>query len=236
MVRRFLVEKYGKLFEDSGVYIDVHDSVRMTYPSWMPEDVITETGGPAPEFILPSQEAMTKAMVVSTPRGVRRQESVLISTPNRPAAQKSHTMSFRRAAQILLLFRVRCPYKLNFQDPDSAGKWDCGLAYVCWFNVTQTAAATLNGLYEVARPPRNKFGVVEVSSIERPVLLIPKFGTTVGETVRVKAELDKANVRFRRSLENGEAIEPLSLDSMTHYNEFYIDSWLDSHLYRTIHP
>jgi hypothetical protein len=234
-VRRFLIDKYGEWVLDSGVYVDVHNSVRMLYPSWMLSDVITETAGPAPEFLLPSKDTMTKATIVSTPRGRRRQETVLVSTPDRQAGvQKVHTMSSRQAAQIFLLFRVRCPYHLKVQDPESAAKWDCGLAYVAWFNVTQTANDTPNGLFEVVRPPRNQFGVVEVSSIERPVLLIPKFGTTIGETVEVKAKLDKANFRFHHSLEDKEAME--ALDSMTHYNKFYVDSWQDSHLYRTIYP
>jgi hypothetical protein len=68
------------------------------------------------------------------------------------------------------------------------------LAYVSWFDTKVAATASPNRLYLVARS--NRFGIVEVTDIERPILLIPKFGDTVGATVAAKRELDESKLRL----------------------------------------
>jgi hypothetical protein len=260
-LQRFLEDKYDAPIIANDIY--VHDSIRMVYPSWIQTEVITNTvglpppdgagqsssssspsnTGRAPEFLLPSKDSMTKATIVSAPRGSRRQETVLISTSNRNV-RTINTMSYRKAAQILLLFRCRV------RSRESGAVWN-ELAYVSWFDTKVAAKVSPNRLYLVARS--NRFGIVEVTDIERPILLIPKFGETVGATVAAKKELDKTKLRLRalqsrqsnsggksgcQDLDSGSGlqvqIQRMVLDSMWYYNEFYIDSWQDSHSYKNI--
>jgi hypothetical protein len=196
-LRRFIEEKYDDPIVANDVY--VHNSICMVYPSWIQSEVITNTVGlpppdggqssassylshtsRAPEFLLPSKHSMTKATIVSAPRGLRRQETVLISAGNRNV-RTINTMSYRKAAQVLLLFRCRV------RSRESGVVWN-ELAYVSWFDTKMSAKLSPNKLYLVARS--NRFGIVEVTDIERSILLIPKFGETVGATVAAKRELD----------------------------------------------
>jgi hypothetical protein len=256
-------EQFGvPVTEDLKVY--VHDSIRMVYPSWIQNDVVTNTIGNAtesaesnpstsslhncraPEILQPSRETMIKARILSTPRGSRRQETVLISVPGRKA-RTDNSMSYRKAAQILLLFRCRVPVPVGRLRGGEVG-WKY-LAYVCWFDTKTAAKNNTNGLYSVART--RTFGIVHVADIERPILLIPKFGDTVGATVATKQKMDEAKLRLRDLQRSAKVaakagdsrqstllrleIESIVVDSTWYYNEFFIDSWQDSHSYKNIY-
>jgi hypothetical protein len=260
-----MVEKYDQAPVEEDLKVYVHDSISMVYPSWIQSEVIANTIGlnsastpdsnsstsslhnrRAPEILLPSRETMTKARIVSTPRGSRRQETVLISVPDRNC-RTDNSMSFRKAAQILLLFRCRLPLSVGRLRGGGVG-WN-ELAYVSWFDTKVAARNNPNGLYLVVRS-RN-FGIVDIADIERPILLIPKFGETVGATVAVKKKLDEAKLHLRDlqrqaklASKSGDSrnssllrheIENIVVDSMWYYNEFFIDSWQDSHSYKNIY-
>ena len=73
------------------------------------------------------------------------------------------------------------------------------LAFVSWFETKRTADPN-SGLYLVGRT--TKYTVISVKDIERPVHLIPKFGSQVGTTTKVKQELGHAWQIFENQRQN----------------------------------
>ena len=157
-------------------------------------------------------------------------------------------MSQRRVAQVLLLFTCPC--------------WQerLELAFVSWFETKRTADPN-SGLYLVGRT--TKYTVISVKDIERPVHLIPKFGSQVGTTTKVKRELGHAWQIFENQRQNsthtkhqseyasnsdalnGSDFQSLAddagsqsapvLDAMSYYKEFWLNSWIDDHMYKLIY-
>jgi len=94
-----------------------------------------------------------------------------------------------------------------------------------------------------------KFTVINVKDIERPVHLIPKFGSDVGNSVEVKRRLDQAQESLRlndifntNSLGNSDGEDNQSevstqpvLDSMAYYSEFWLNNWIDANMYKRIY-
>jgi hypothetical protein len=139
-------------------------------------------------------------------------------------------MNYRRVAQLLLLFK--CEWKHQEHE----------LAYVSWFETKRTADPN-SGLYLVGRT--KKCTVIEVKDIERGVHLIPKFGAQVGETAKLqrKLELEKAQWRLqinttvmdKREKARLDVINERNWSSLAHYTDFWLNSWIDSHSYKTIY-
>ena len=96
-------------------------------------------------------------------------------------------MSQHHIAQVLLLFT--CPYWQERLE----------LAFVSWFETKRTADPN-SGLYLVGRT--TKYTVINVKDIERPVHLIPKFGSQIGATTKVKWELGHAWQMFENQRQN----------------------------------
>ena len=222
--------------------ISVYDTIRVIYPSWVP----TEIGAardpaaqvPHPEFTPPSVDAMPVNRIRSGPVGAKGQrlDCVLVNCPQREARGNTNTMSGRRVAQVLLLFKSH-----SWRNGSEPGAF----AYVSWFETKRTAGVN-SGLYLVSRT--TKRSVIEVTDIERLVHLIPKFGNEVGSTESVNKELESArkkyeweqqqasNRRTKRADEEAErAIMKLPImDALSYYKEFWLNSWIDPHLYNTI--
>jgi sulfur transfer complex TusBCD TusB component (DsrH family) len=104
-----------------------------------------------------------------------RQNTVLVRRPDLQARGPTNTMSNKRVAQLLLLF------KGERQNQDQE------LAYVSWFETKRTADPN-SGLYLVGRT--KKCSVIDVKDIERGVHLIPKFGAQIGEAVKLQRRLE----------------------------------------------
>ena len=93
-----------------------------------------------------------------------------------------------------------------------------------------------------------KRSVIEVTDIERLVHLIPKFGNEVGSTESVNKELESARKKYeweqqqasnRRTKRADEEAERATMklpimDALSYYKEFWLNSWIDPHLYNTI--
>jgi hypothetical protein len=71
------------------------------------------------------------------------------------------------------------------------------LAFVSLFDTKRNASVTSNKMYLLKRS--TKFAAINVKDIERPVHLILKFGSDVGNSVDVKRHLDQAQESMRRN-------------------------------------
>ena len=91
--------------------------------------------------------------------------------------------------------------------------------------------------------------MINVKDIERPVHLIPKFGSDVGNSVDVKRHLDQTQESMQRndifniddvgdSDDEDNQLEvstQSALDSMTFYSQFWLNNWIDSNMYKRIY-
>jgi len=111
-----------------------------------------------------------------------------------------------------------------------------------------------------------KYTVTSVKDIEQPIHLIPKFGSQIGATTKVKWELGHAWQMFENQRQNsthngpneqrseyasnsdalnGSDFQSLAddagpqsasvLDAMSYYKEFWLNSWIDDHMYELIY-
>lgn len=228
-----------KYFRERGVNISpdplllIANSVTMKYPSWL-EDEEAVTGEYA--ALVPTEHLMQcdKKMISDKIRASKvRHESVLISCPDREGRSRQHTMNRRRVAQILLLFQIK-HRSGTFPVSDQCHR----LAYVSWFDTKRTAAEeTCSGMFRVRRSTRRE--VVDVVRIEHTVHLIPKFGNVIGDTVKVRRRLERAlqasNAKSTDALAEGESENRLSDLILDHYMEFFLNTWIDPHIYKLIY-
>ena len=179
------------------------------------------------EYIPPSQRQLQFDRLYASSL---RHNTVLVRRPDIQVRGPWNTMNYRRVAQLLLLFK--CEWKHQEHE----------LAYVSWFETKRTADPN-SGLYLVGRT--KKCTVIEVKDIERGVHLIPKFGAQVGETAKLqrKLELEKAQWRLqinttvmdKREKARLDVINERNWSSLAHYTDFWLNSWIDSHSYKTIY-
>jgi hypothetical protein len=210
--------------------LDVFNSIRISYPSWFPDEVGVDVvslseadrrnGRRAKELIDPSPQAMITERINANPS--RRYDVVLVKTPER-GFRLSNSMSKRQVAQVLLLFKFR----------DQLDGTEENLAYVSWFETKRKDDTS--GLYLVAR--KTTTAVIDIIKVERPVHLIPKFGSEIGMTVKVKRDLDR--ILSSRKLVQRNVLcsseDNKAVDAMSHYREFWLNTWIDSDIYKRIY-
>jgi hypothetical protein len=152
-----------------------------------------------------------------------RHKLVLVFRPGQVSRGRSNTISCRKVAQMVLLFKVLKPSGWLY------------LAYVAWFHTKKTAAdQSMNGMFLLSQSPKRE--VIAATAIEQSVHLIPKFGSNIGENVFVKRELDHALMsRNEHAILTGEESKSrLSNLIMNHYDEFWLNTWSDPHIYKFI--
>ena len=214
----------------------VYDGVVLRYPSWTTEEVgrhdfmgsrDDHEWRMGNEYILPGKHAMIVERIRAGAEGHTRRDCVLIRSGKRSRGQMN-SMSERRAGQVLALFTSR-------QGMDNSVM---KLAYVSLFE-TMKGPDPSSGLYLLRRS--KKFAVIDIKDIERGVHLIPKFGHQVGATEGIKRSVDVEQMRIRTEAETahagigGSAVTVTTwLDVMPHYEEFWLNIWIDNHLYKTI--
>jgi hypothetical protein len=211
----------------------IANSVTMKYPSWLEDEEAVNGEYAAP---LPTEHLMQcdKKMVSDKIRASKvRHESVIVSCPDREGRGRQHTMNRRRVAQVLLLFQMK-QHSATFP---VSNQWH-RLAYVSWFDTKKTAAEeTCSGMFRVRRSKKRE--VVEVVRIEHTVHLIPKFGNVIGETVNVRRRLERvlqaSNAKSTDALAEGESENRLSDLILDHYSEFFLNTWIDPHIYKLIY-
>ena len=188
-----------------------------------------------------------KGVIKALHNGHPRYDPVLISYPDKvPRTSRINAMTGRRVAQVMLLFKYR-----RQQDAirGNEGEWH-ELAFVLWFSTKQNVESNRGpGLYLVGR--MTKHSVIPIRTIERPIHLIPKFGSDLGSTTSVYRQIQKNLEEFKRlqtetSLrrkDGGETsasdsgqqrISDKPLDSLAFYTDFYLNSWVDRHGYENI--
>ena len=218
--------------------IRVYNSIKVGYTGWVPHEVVSPEAASAShsnsfvgrrpvEYIPPSQRQLQFDRLYASSL---RHNTVLVRRPDIQVRGPWNTMNYRRVAQLLLLFK--CEWKHQEHE----------LAYVSWFETKRTADPN-SGLYLVGRT--KKCTVIEVKDIERGVHLIPKFGAQVGETAKLqrKLELEKAQWRLqinttvmdKREKARLDVINERNWSSLAHYTDFWLNSWIDSHSYKTIY-
>ena len=137
-------------------------------------------------------------------------------------------MSSRKVAQVLVLF------KCHLQRENESGMDNLALAYVHWFECKRLPDRNSGGLYLFGKSKKKE--IIEVKDIERPVHLIPKFGSNLGMSFRTLQELRKLqcvrNSKVGPEI-NGEFKNWSDL-LMEHYSEFWLNTWMDPHIYKTI--
>ena len=179
------------------------------------------------EYIPPSQRHLQYDRLYASSL---RHNTVLVRRPDLQVRGPSNTMNYKRVAQLLLLFKCEWQHQ-EFE-----------LAYVSWFETKRTADPN-SGLYLVGRT--KKCTVIDVKTIQRGVHLIPKFGAQVGETAKVLRDLELKKAKWRlevntREMDNREkarleVINERNWSSLAHYTDFWLNSWIDSHCYKTIY-
>jgi len=230
---------------DPDPLIYVYDSLRVKYPSWIEEEVGTiqissatdpssNLRVPPKEHYLPGSAKTISERIKCAPVGKGRRDAVLVT---RPTQQGDAAMRGWKVAQVLLLFKCR-QFMREEQDE---------LAFVSLFDTKKKASVTSNKMYLLKRS--TKFTVINVKDIERPVHLIPKFGSDVGNSVEVKRRLDQAQESLRlndifntNGLGNSDGEDNQSeastqpvLDSMAYYSEFWLNNWIDANMYKRIY-
>ena len=203
--------------------LDVFNSIRISYPSWFPDEVGVDVvflsdadRKRAKELIEPSPPAMITERINANPN--RRYDVVLVRSPER-GSRLPGLMSKRQVAQILLLLKLR-----NQLDGTEEN-----LAYVSWFETKRKDDTS--GLYLVAR--KTTTAVIDIIKVERPVHLIPKFGSDIGVTAEVKRDLDRV-ASNRRMAQSNTPLSNKAVDAMSHYQEFWLNTWIDSDMYKRI--
>jgi len=217
--------------------VHVYDGVVIRYPSWTTEELgrcdsvqrsrddhELKMGN---EYILPSKHAMIVERIRAGAEGHTRRDCVLITWGKSSRGQMT-SMSERRVGQVLALFKSR-------QWMDGS---DMKLAYISLFE-TMKGPDPNSGLYLLRRT--KKMAVIDIEDIERGVHLIPKFGHQVGATEGVKRTVDVEQMRVGMEADVGNARWGDSAVTVTswlnvipHYEEFWLNIWIDNHLYKTI--
>jgi hypothetical protein len=99
------------------------------------------------------------------------------------------------------------------------------------------ASDTSRGMYLVKRT--SKRPVIPVHNIERPVHLMPKFGSQLRAAAQAKKVMDEANERDRawRHQTNYKSTKTLNMTDfiLEHYSEFWLNVWSDRHIYKSIY-
>jgi hypothetical protein len=155
-----------------------------------------------------------------------RHDTVLVKfDPSVSRSSMVNTMSHRRVVQVLLLLKCR-----------HEGK-ELELAYVSWLETVRMASDTACGMYLVKRT--TKRSVIPVIDIERPVHLMPKFGSQLDEADKAKRAMDQAKEKDRawRHKTNYKGTKTWNQTDfiLGYYNEFWINVWVDPHLYKNIY-
>ena len=220
--------------------IRVFNSIKVGYASWVPGEVrssgatlgttsgSTSLVGRRPvEYIPPSQREFQFDRLYASSL---RHNTVLVRRPDLQVRGPSNSMNYKRVAQLLLLF------KCDWQHQEFE------LAYVSWFETKRTADPN-SGLYLVGRTKRCT--VIEVKDIQRGVHLIPKFGAQVGETAKLQRKLELKKAQWRLAIDTSDidkrekarldVINERAWSSLAHYTDFWLNSWIDSHSYKTIY-
>ena len=260
-LRRYMNSEDGTLSADDlsefNPYISVYDSIRMEWPSWREDNIAINQSGERigdnletarrqrhpVEYTHPSNRTMMKASIKAIHDGYCRNDPVLVSCPNRRSRGIVNTMTGRRVAQVLLLFK--CQRQMVRSASKDRGEME--LAYVHWFSNIQSPEPFRGaGLYLVSRT--KTCGVIPVHAIERPVHLIPKFGNEMGATIPIYREIQRNLDTFKwfqadksiaknmqPSASAPQARFDKPLDSLAYYSEFYLNSWSDRHVYESIY-
>src|SRR5579859_7162170 len=204
--------------------IIVAPSIKMWFPTWVEGEVGLKTNV---DHALPAEscfedEKYAKFFNTQLNANHIRHEMVLVRRPNREPRGQLNTMSYRKVAQLLLLFKRK-----HWEGPHGYG-----MAFVEWFD-TKGPTNKHSGLYPLARSKRRE--IISVALIERPVHLIPKFGNQIGETYKVKLELERKLEVINSKRGTQEGTQRLSDLVMSHYSDFWLNTFLDVHLYKTIY-
>lgn len=208
----------------------IFNSIRITYPSWLEQDLAVATPtirrrDLPPGFETPSSSDLMTSTQINA-NSFFRHDTVLVkfeSTASRTL--RINTMSRRRVVQVLLFFKCR-----------HNGKTE-ELAYVNWFKTIQMASDTSCGMYLVKRT--SKRSVIPVRDIERPVHLMPKFGSQLGAAAQAKKAMDEAKERDRawRHQTNYQGTKTWNMTDfiLEYYSEFWLNVWSDRHIYKSIY-
>jgi hypothetical protein len=206
----------------------VYNSITVTYNPWCADEQI-QSDPEAPPYVPPSQRSPKSDRLYASSL---RHNTVLVRCPDRKPRGNLNTMSFKRVAQLLLLFQV--PRRANDENSQK-------LAYVSWFE-TKSMKHSSSGLYLVSRT--TKASVIAVEDIERGVHLVPKFGANVGEAIKLKCKFQEANVMWKIQMQTAsidireryrlEVLNERAWSSLSHYSEFWLNSFVDLHAYKNI--
>ncbi len=225
-LRIYCRKRYGSNFiEDPKIFI--LNSVNMRYPTWIQDEIVAEAEGMRPAEYVPISDR-TMASVRINANDHFRHEAVIVNCPTRQPRGKINAMSFRKVAQVLVLF------KCHLQRENESGMDNLALAYVHWFECKRLPDRNSGGLYLFGKSKKKE--IIEVKDVERPVHLIPKFGSNLGMSFRTLQELRKLqcvrNSKVGPEI-NGEFKNWSDL-VMEHYSEFWLNTWTDPHIYKTI--
>lgn len=222
-VFKYFRTRYGSdVDEDPNV--GVVPSIGMSYATWVDDEVLSSGSGPQspnprpvpPEYLIPSVQKVAKRRLNAN--DFRRHDTVLVKVP--PSNRGANTcMTGKKVAQVLLLFKS---WRKRGEEPAL-------LAYVSWF---ETKLKHSCGLWQVVRTLKKS--VIEVNDIMRELHLIPRWDSDIskGHSGKVKQELDR---EIAASEHRNAKDFNISDWVLTRYDKFFINSWVDLHLYKILY-
>jgi hypothetical protein len=96
-----------------------------------------------------------------------------------------------------------------------------------------------SGLYLIDRIIR--FEIIDINTIEYTIHLISKFGSEIGSVIKVREEIEtlKAKWKLRQLIgeildEAEQIVEARRRSTLSFYNDFWLNSWIDRDLYKKI--
>ena len=112
------------------------------------------------------------------------------------------------------------------------------LAFVSCFSLKRRAD-TNSGLYLIDRIIR--FEIIDINTIERTIHLISKFGSEVESVIKVREEIETLKAKWKLRQLTGEIldeaeqiVEARRRSTLSFYNDFWLNSWIDRDLYKKI--
>jgi hypothetical protein len=230
---KFLRKNDAVVNLDDDPRVALVNSIRISYPSWSETEVIGDGNRRrCPEIALPEGRSRISRRLNANNLKYGRHDPVLLkSVEKRPPRHRAHSMTDRKVARLLVLFKCQSRYGNALQ-----------LAFVNIFAISGYPQDDhCHGLFLLKRTSR--FQVIPVTTIEREVHLIPRFGNEIGAALRINKKLERKLSDNRALAEKcGKNIgvnEGLSLNKsdliMDHYEQFWLNSWLDPHIYKNIH-
>jgi Plavaka transposase len=215
--------------DDDDPMIYVFNGVQIAYPAMSLSYLINTKGRSQvndPHELVVDDAKCVNEHIRSGPVYGGRRDFVLVKRPTSNTRTQETSMTYRSVAELLLLFKCNRG-AMDMMSAHSRGSDVGEYAYVQWMNTVGGRPDKDNGMYTVRRTRRT--AVIHIGDIERSVHLIPKYGRQIGATTKLMRKLQDT----LRDAVTGEI--PKAPSATAEFEEFWLNSWIDNHMYNQIY-